>query len=192
MGKVGTTKGEKLPRWLTSFVGRSKYHFATNSASWAKGIDIPYKKIEGEWNFISFTYKQSKLKAIIWFSESEIKEGENTYNLPPLKDFIQFSIGTEKGGHCNFNGHFLNVQFRVGKGAFIDMDTFKHVANVETGLPDKFRYKQERKAIALIKEKKRIAFEDKVDEIVIKPEDVEGRKEYAISGWARWSDPPAA
>lgn len=131
MGRLGPYKGNTRERWMAGWVTVWNYHFSSNTPAGNTGVNIPYKVIDGEWNFISFTYRKGTLKSMVWLSEKDIKSEENKISLPLIQDYIHFTINTEPNYYCNFNGYFTNIQLRLGIGAFVDENNFKNVATVE-------------------------------------------------------------
>lgn len=57
-------------------------------------------------------------------------------------------------------------------------------------LPDEFRFDQTRKTLPIKKDKVKIDATAEPDIVTIEPKDANGKIEYAISGWARWTDIP--
>lgn len=70
---------------------------------------IPYKKFEGEWNFVTFSYRKNVAKASVLFGRDKVideREFKVKHNL--IKDYLRFVVGGEFN-YKSFNGHIVNV-----------------------------------------------------------------------------------
>lgn len=179
-------------RTLAAWVGWGFSYFAAYSIGVNERVDrVNYQVIDGQWNFISFSYKKAQAKGVVWFSElNQIKEANIPGKQSLIQDYMRFIVRKEFG-YKFFNGHLARIQLRLGDGAFLDMDGAQTLATGELKLPDEYKFKQDRKTVPLEKEKKVRKQNDKPTVIEIKKEDALGRNEYAISGWAKQNDFPS-
>lgn len=91
----------------------------------------------------------------------------------------------------NFNGYMTQVTLRLGPGSYCgDKEKFKTIYMVELPLPEKLKLKQDAKSTPLIKEQQKVLFDKGLDAQEFDESVAEGKYEYAVSGWARWIDPP--
>ncbi|CAD8140693.1 unnamed protein product [Paramecium octaurelia] len=182
-----TQPGDRL---LAAWLFTNSYYFSHSPKGVGEQVQhIPWKIIDGEWNFISISYKKGEIKAYV-FQKGEISDFTWKAKHDLVGDYLEFISGKEFGYNF-FNGYMWGLSLKLGDGAhFADQEAVKAYVTGAMKLPDEFRFDQTRKTLPIKKEKAKIEATAEPDVITIEPKDANGKVEYAISGWAKWTDIP--
>lgn len=176
-------------RTLAVWVGWGFYYFTAYSVGLLERVGrIDYKVIDGEWIYIAFSYKNGFAKGIVIMGERP-EELNLEVKQVAIMDYLRFYVGKEFG-YKFFNGHLFGVILRLGEGAFMTKEKAKEIALGEWRVPQNFRASQTRRTIPLIEEKKSVAVNIEAKSVMIEAEVAAGKREYSLSGWARWVDTP--
>lgn len=116
---------------------------------------IPWKIVDGEWNFISISYKKGEVKAYV-FQKNDVNDFTWKAKHDLVGDYLEFISGKEFG-YNYFNGYMWGLSLKLGDGAhFPDVDSIKAYVTGDMKLPEQYKFDQSRKTIPLKKEKVKV------------------------------------
>lgn len=123
-------------RTLAAWIGWGFYYFAAYSKGINEKVDkIPYKVLDGEWNYVTFSYKKGSARGVVVFNGKEPVEVNIAVEQNLVNDYLRLIVGKEFG-YQFFNGHYWNIQLRLGDGAFLTKDQARDLASGQQKLPD--------------------------------------------------------